>query len=127
MSRDKQITCRFESLWPSDAVTITRFSHTIGLEIPKPGSAVFQDRSMMGGQSPAKCSRCRSHSTDEPELWDNRTMKLRQIALVAGSLEPIVTDLAEIFGLGEPFADKGATTPTTSRWPSARKYRSSTS
>ena len=34
-------------------------------------------------------------------------MHLRQIALVAAELEPVVDDLQETFGLGAPFADEG--------------------
>ena len=37
-------------------------------------------------------------------------MKLRQVALVAEKLDPVVMNLADIFGLGEPFADPGVAT-----------------
>jgi len=37
-------------------------------------------------------------------------MRLRQIALVASELEPVVADLSAVFGLGEPFADPGVAT-----------------
>ena len=37
-------------------------------------------------------------------------MRLRQIALVARDLEPVVDELREIFGLGEPYPDPGIET-----------------
>ena len=37
-------------------------------------------------------------------------MRLRQIALVAEKLDPVVADLTDVFGLGEPYADPGVET-----------------